>query len=221
MRKRFTTYTDYAGKSIDQIFDVENLKKNSLKASEFSNLLLRNNGGTFSIEHLPNIAQAGPIYGMLACDVDGNGFQDIVCIGNNFSTRVQHGKDDAFNGFVLLNNNGQLTYSNGVTNGFYVPGDGKSLVWLPGKNSGLTLVASQNKDKSLLFRSKKKNMKFVQAPKGSVYAKVQLKSGKTRVECTGFGSGYISGSVPGVWVNEQVTGVQFVMANGKTTSAPI
>lgn len=221
MRKRFTTYTEYAGKSIDQIFDVDNLKKNSLKASEFSNLLLRNNGGVFSIEHLPMFAQAGPIYGLIACDVDGNGFQDIIGIGNNFSTRVQHGKDDAFNGFILFNKEGQLTFNSGESNGFYVPGDGKSLVWLPGKSNGLTLIATQNKDKSLLFKEKKKKLRFIPAPKGSIYAKVQLKSGKTRVESTGFGAGYISVSAPGVWINEQVSGVQFVMANGKTTSASI
>lgn len=215
MRKKFTTYADFAGKSITEIFGEENVSKNSLKASEFSNLLLRNDGGRFTVEQLPALAQAGPLYGLLAADVDGNGFQDIICTGNNFSTRVQHGKDDALNGFILMNDGGRLSYSNGAVNGFFVPGDAKSLVWLPGNNTGLRLVATQNKAAAMLFNLISGKQRFEAAPAGASQALVRLKNGKTRIENMGYGQGYLSCPVPGVWVNSQVAGVDFMNANGQ------
>lgn len=215
MRKRFTTYGDFAGRSVGEIFGEENMSKNILKATEFRHVLLINNGGKFSITYLPALAQAGPLYGMLAADVDGNGYQDILCVGNNHSTRVQHGKDDALNGFVLYNNQGNLSFSDGSQNGFYVPGDGKSLVWLPGSAPGLRLVASQNKGKSLVFGLKKATHKFMLAPAGAATALVTMNDGKTRLETMTFGMGYISCPVPGVWTNSTVKSVQFFDAGGR------
>ena len=61
MKKRFTTYESFAGKTVQEVFGEENLKKNSMRASQFNSLLLRNNGGSFAIEPLPRLAQAGPV----------------------------------------------------------------------------------------------------------------------------------------------------------------
>jgi hypothetical protein len=40
--------------------------------------LLVNNGGVFTVSDLPWNAQIGPITGILAIDVDANGFDDLV-----------------------------------------------------------------------------------------------------------------------------------------------
>ena len=216
MNKKFTTYSEFAGKTVQEIFGAENLQKNSMRASEFNSLLLRNNGGAFGIEPLPRLAQSGPIYGITTADVDGNGFLDIIGVGNSDAPRVQHGRDDAFNGFVLMNNNGKsFQFKSGVENGFMVPGDAKSLVWLdiPGKSLGL--IATQNKTAAKAFRLTKRNLKFLAAPAKAAKALVSLKNGGTRMENMNYGWGYLSASRPGVWMDENVKSVQFIDVYGK------
>lgn len=215
INKRFTTFTEFAGKTLDVIVGPENLSKNGLKANEFSSLLLRNDGGIFTAEKLPRLAQTAPLFGLYAADIDGNGFMDIIGVGNNFATRVQHGRDDAMNGFVLMNNNGQLTFSNGLTNGFYVPGDAKSLITVPVNGKGITILATQNHGKAKLFSSQASNSGFVAAPANARHAIVTLKSGSKRYENMLYGHGYLSASQPGVWKNSTVQSVEFYDVKGK------
>lgn len=215
MRKKFTTYAAFASKTVQEVFGEENLNKNSMRASQFNSLLLRNNNGTFGIEYLPRLAQAGPLNGITAADVDGNGYMDIIGIGNNYAPRVEYGRDDALSGFVIYNNNGnKFDFSHGVDNGFYVNGDAKSLVWLDIPGKSLCLVATQNNNSAKAFQLSKLKMKFLAAPPKASKAMVYLKNGGTRVENLSQGWGYLSAARPGVWMNDQVKSVQFLNANG-------
>ncbi|MBL7812595.1 MAG: VCBS repeat-containing protein [Bacteroidetes bacterium] len=214
INKRFNTYADISTKSIGDIFGQENLAKNSLQAACFSSLLLRNNGGgTFTVTELPRLLQAGPVNGMVALDVDGNGYQDIVGIGNSFSPRTGHGRDDAFYGWVLLNDGNNLKYSDGVENGFTVPGDARGLVYLPLHNRRMGLIAMQNTAPALAFLCNEQKP-FITAPAGSIKAKVTLKNGKTRMDNMCYGSGYMSCSAPGIWLTGDISKVEFVDAKG-------
>lgn len=214
MNKRFTDYNEFAGKSVFEVFGEENCKKQSMKATEFNSLLLRNSDAVFSLEYLPRLVQSGPIFGIAAADLDENGFLDIVGMGNSYSPRVQHGRDDALHGFLLMNDGKALQFSQGINNGFYVPGDAKSLVWIDLKGKSLSLVANQNNDKSKVFSLKSKNLTFKASPPRASKAVVSLKNGGDRIENLTPGSGYLSASRPGVWINSQVKSVQFFDVNG-------
>lgn len=211
--KKYTTYTDFSTKTADEIFGAENMAKNRLKASTFASLLLINNNGTFEIKELPRRAQSAPIYGMYAADVDGNGFDDIIAIGNSYSPRVTHGRDDAFNGFVLYNNAGQLTYSDGMQNGFLFSGDAKSLVATPDNDQMLRLVAAQNNGPAKVFKPRPQ-LKFIPARNNECRALAKLKNGKVREENVNYGSGYLSCSQPGVYADANVVSVTFISAAG-------
>jgi hypothetical protein len=215
MKKRFTTYESFAGKTAQEVFGEENLKKNSMRASQFNSLLLRNNGGSFAIEPLPRLAQAGPVCGITAADIDGNGFLDIIGIGNNYAPRVEYGRDDALSGFVLYNNNGKsFNFSHGTENGFYVDGDAKSLVWMDMPGKSLCLIATQNNSTAKAFHLSKTKMKFLAAPAKAGKAMVYLKNGGSRIENLSQGWGYLSAARPGVWMNDQVKSVQFLDVYG-------
>ena len=212
--KKFRTYSSFSGKTAQEVFGEENTKK-SLMASQFNSLLLRNNGGTFGVEILPRLAQAGSLCGITAADVDGNGFLDIIGIGNNYAPRVEHGRDDALAGFVLYNNNGaNFRFSHGTENGFYVDGDAKSLVWMDFPGKSFCFIATQNNSSAKAFRLTRDNMKFLPAPSKATRALVYLKNNGTRVENLSQGWGYLSASRPGVWTNKQVKSVQFLDALG-------
>lgn len=212
---KFTTYADFSGKTVQEIFGTENSAKNQLRANNFSSLLLKNNGSNFEIIHLPRLAQAGPIYGLAAMDCDGNGFLDVLGVGNSGSPRVTHGRDDALNGITLMNTKGNLTAVDGYSNGFVVPGDAKSLVLMPSANGRAYAVASQNNGKMLSF-ALKASKKFFAAKGTEFKAIVKLKNGSSRIENLTYGSGYLSCSQPGVWADASVSQVTFTDSKGNS-----
>ncbi len=213
LSKKFTTYTAFGGKTMTEIFGEPNLSQNKMFANEFSHLLLTNNGNGFAVSKLPFEANIGPITGMMTIDVNGDGFDDIVGTGNNRYSRVTHGPDDALNGFVLLNNNGKLSFKNGPHVGFNVPGDGRAIVSLPVNNS-IQIVASQNNASPKTFKLKN-NTTFIKAPKGAVKSILTLTNGKTKQCYIGYGGGYLSGRYPGVYLNKSVKSVQFYNSKGQ------
>jgi hypothetical protein len=203
---------------MEEIFGAENLSQNKMFANTFSHLLLVNNGGVFTVSDLPWNAQIGPITGILAIDVDANGFDDLVCIGNNSYTRVTHGPDDAQNGMILLNSANGMKVSGGVSNGFYVPGDGRGLVWYEKANQKLGIAASQNNDYVKLF-DPIADMKFLRAPSNAVKATLILKDGTKKSSYIGRGSGYYSSKTPGIVINKMVKSVIWTDKNGKDISS--
>jgi len=214
MRKKFTTYKDMADKTAPEVFGEENMKKNNLTAHTFASLVLLNNSGSFQIFELPRLAQAGPIFGMVSADINGDGILDVLGTGNSDAPRVTHGRDDAFNGFLLMGSGNNLFYKSGITSGFYVPGDAKSLVTINLKNRGLGILAMENNGPARLFTPKHK-LRFIPAGVSDIKALVSLKNGKVRNECMTYGSGYLSASQPGVWADDNVVSVEFVDSRGK------
>src|SRR6478752_2410994 len=103
-----------------------------LKANYFSNSILKNKGnGKFEIIPLPISAQFSCLNGMLAEDIDGDGKLDLLATGNDYGTEPSVGRYDACNGiFMKGNGKGSFTNLSILQSGWYVPGNGKSLVKL-------------------------------------------------------------------------------------------
>jgi hypothetical protein len=219
INKKFTTYNDFAGKTMEEIFGAEVLKQNSLTANYFSNFVAINNGGKFSFVELPMWAQAGPMFGTTVLDIDGNGFDDILCTGNNYNTRVPHGRDDAQPSFVLFNNGGSFTYQSGSRNGLYNQDDGKSLILCPGANGQVRAIMANNNGKLrgytlLNGKNQPQNISFVTAPPMASYAKVTVNGSLKMVGLNG-GTGYLTGNVSGVWKTKGVDKIEFFDVTGR------
>lgn len=190
------------------------MKQHKLFANDFSHLLAVNNGGTFTMTALPWLSQSAPIFGMAAMDVNSDGYDDILCIGNNSYNRVTHGPDDALNGCILINKAGLLSYSDGLENGFYVPHDGRSLITFSNAQREISLVASENNRTVKVFKATGK-LSSVKPPKGAVSAVVELVSGQKKVVYIGYGSGYLSGSSPAVIQNSSTKSIIFYNNKGQ------
>lgn len=219
INKKFTTYNDFAGKTMEEIFGAEVLKQNSLTANYFSSFVAVNNGGKFSFVELPMWAQAGPVFGTTVIDIDGNGFDDILCTGNNYNTRVPHGRDDAQPSFVLFNQGGTFSYQSGSKNGFYNQDDGKSMVLSAGPGGQVRVLVSNNNGKLrgyTLMNGKKQNqvVSFIPAPFMSSYAKVTV-NGSIKIVNLNGGNGYLSGNSPGVWKTKGVSNIEFFDVTGR------
>ena len=214
MSKKYTNYASFTGQTMEDIFG-EKLKDNQMFANEFSHLLLKNNGGVFSVTPLPFEAQKGPIYGMQSIDINNDGFLDVVFNGNNKYTRDQHGPDDAHNGGVLLNNNGQgFSYINGVNSGLYLPGDGRGLILSQFQNS-TRVISSENSATVKVFGINHET-KTIAIPKNTIDAVVNLKNGNNRKVNLYQGGGYMSAMPRQIIVDKNVKSISF-REKGKET----
>ena len=163
---------------------------------------------------LPMWAQAGPVFGMSAFDIDGNGFDDIICTGNNYNTRVPHGRDDAIPTFVLMNNGGSFEYKTGAQLGIYNQGDGKSIIPLPTKSGGVRMMIANNNCPAKGYELKSSAIDFVKAPAMASYAKVTV-NGSVKIVNLNRGQGYLSSSMPGIYKTKGISKVVFFNASGK------
>ena len=133
---------------------------------------------------------------MLADDVNGDGFPDVIMVGNDYGNEVFSGRYDAFNGLVLLGDGkGDFKPAGSGETGFYVPGDAKALVNVLTPDGGDLWLASQNRDSLKVFESVRvPNDEVIELQADEIYGEISFTDGrKQRVEFY-YGSGAMSQS---------------------------
>ena len=101
LRKTFTSYESFAGKTINEVFgeQLENAVK--LEVNELSSGYLQNDGGQFSFVPFPETFQLAPIMDFVVADFDGDGTNEVVAGGNYHGVKPLHGRLDAFTGGLI------------------------------------------------------------------------------------------------------------------------
>lgn len=104
IRKRFTTYKDFAGKPVDKIFTQEELDRATLlKVQTLASGYLENNNGKFKFKAFNNTLQVAPIRAMLTYDFNKDGKEEVLVGGNYFGVTPYEGKFDAMGGEIIIN----------------------------------------------------------------------------------------------------------------------
>ncbi|AVR46708.1 hypothetical protein C7S20_16340 [Christiangramia fulva] len=104
IRKRFNTYKEFAGKSVDHVFTKEELESAKLlKVHTMASGYLENNNGHFSFKPFDHQLQVAPLRAMLAYDFNKDGKKEVLLGGNYFGITPYHGKFDSFGGALLIN----------------------------------------------------------------------------------------------------------------------
>jgi hypothetical protein len=105
LNKEFLSYASFAKADLDALFSKENLSKAEKKQLyELKSIYLVNDGkGHFSKEELPLITQATITQDILINDLNEDGFDDLVLVGNSYEISTQLGRMDASHGIILLN----------------------------------------------------------------------------------------------------------------------
>ncbi len=105
LKKENLEYSQYAGKSVFEVFDTTQLERSALlQVQTLRTSCFYNNGnGVFSHATLPIQAQTAPVYAIDALDVDGDGDKDLILGGNLHEVQPEWGRYDASRGTVLLN----------------------------------------------------------------------------------------------------------------------
>ncbi|MEN8800003.1 MAG: VCBS repeat-containing protein [Flavobacteriaceae bacterium] len=110
LRKQFTRYKDFAGKSISEIFDPKLLAKAKLwEVHELRSGYLINQNGYFEFKPFPKELQLSPITDFLVYDFDSDGTEEVLTGGNYFGVKPYHGRFDSFAGALIKDQNDIVT----------------------------------------------------------------------------------------------------------------
>jgi hypothetical protein len=106
LRKEFTTYRSFAGKTMEELFGKEVLDKSKLlEVNTLESGYLKNDDGKFTFVPFKSELQVSPILEFLVDDFDGDGTQEVLMGGNFFGVKPYHGRLDSFPGALLKNEN--------------------------------------------------------------------------------------------------------------------
>ena len=73
--------------------------------------------------------QTAPVLSVITRDINQDGYEDVIVIGNIYETEVETPRYDAGNGVVLLSNQKDgYTAVSSMKSGLYVDGNAKSLL---------------------------------------------------------------------------------------------
>lgn len=106
LRKKFNTYKEFAGKTMEQIFDKTILDKAKvLEVHELRSGYLKNMGNKFTFVPFKSELQVSPIKSFLSHDFDGDSKNEVLVAGNYFGVTPFQGRFDSFPGALITNEN--------------------------------------------------------------------------------------------------------------------
>ena len=147
LKKQNLKASEYARRSIDELFSSDIFERSIVKTAAFSETMLAINegNGRFSLKALPQRVQLSCVCGILCEDVNNDGFLDLVMGGNNYEFKPQFSRLDASFGHVLLGD-GKLNFDWQPydSSGFFVKGEIKHLETFKDASGKSFLIAAIN-----------------------------------------------------------------------------
>jgi len=157
LRKQNLKHSDYATKSIQDLFGKEVLAKAKEKQFNYcKSIVAINDGkGSFTIQPLPLMVQLSSVNSIYSGDINTDGKRDLILGGNMFSFPPQFGRLDGSYGHVLLNTGqGNFTWLSSNESGLSLRGAIRDIKEIPVKEKRYILVV-QNDQVPVMFQLKK------------------------------------------------------------------
>jgi hypothetical protein len=153
--EKFEDYDSFASSKLIDILPEDKIDGSVIyEIKSFESIILINDNGKLVLKSLPNEAQISPIKSTLVYDINGDGFKDIVTVGNHYGVEVETTRYDAGFGTVLLGD-GKNNFKSlsPMETGFFVPYDSRDVKQLKRKNNNLFIITNNN-DKPSVFSLK-------------------------------------------------------------------
>ncbi|WP_116106623.1 FG-GAP repeat domain-containing protein [Lewinella sp. IMCC34191] len=147
----YGTHSAYAGAKAEDFLPTDDREAYTFHADRTETVILRNEGGVFTIEPLPAAAQSFPVYGVMPFPLNDDDYTDLLLIGNDFGGESGQGYLDGGNGLVLLGGPDGFEALTPEASGFFVPGEGRGIV-ITSTPSGPQIVAAQNSGPLVIVR---------------------------------------------------------------------
>jgi hypothetical protein len=143
LKKKFSSYHDFAGKTVSELFGDALNNAWPLSVNSFTSGVFYNKGnGNFEFKAFPSPAQTSPLFGFAIIDVPGKG----VIAGGNFSGVLPfEGRYDADYGDVLLlDKNKNFQWQSPVSSGFLLKGEVRDIKTIKTAKGIIYAVAFNN-----------------------------------------------------------------------------
>ena len=147
LKKQSLHYSEFAQKSVQDLFDKENINKSDVKLFTFSSSIVAFNegNGKFTIQKLPVRNQLSSLNIARCIDVNHDGRPDIISGGNLFNMPPQFGRLDASCGDLLINEgNRTFTWVGSQQSGLSLRGQVKDIVEINSKTGSKIMVLRNN-----------------------------------------------------------------------------
>jgi len=106
LKKKFPTYKNYAGKTIEEVLDKQQIKNSSLlTVNVLQSGYLKNNNGKYEFIPFQKELQVAPVKAFLNFDFDKDGKKEVLVGGNYFGVKPYHGRFDSFSGALIKSEN--------------------------------------------------------------------------------------------------------------------
>lgn len=217
-KRRLNLYSVYGKSTRKDLLPEDQLKGSVVRsATLLSSSFFRNDGnGKFTVTALPVQAQVTSLKGLQVADVNGDGNQDVLAVGNDYSMDPLAGYLDAGIGVVLLGDGaGHFSPEINDRSGFVVDGNARALVRLRATNGDAMWIASANGDSLRVFTQGVTTMRWVQPGADDVLCEWTMPSGKKERLELYYGGGYLSQSARGVLLPVSAGNVVFTKSNGE------
>lgn len=156
--EKFPTIKSFATASLAEIYGQEELDHAlHYEADMLESVFVENQGnGKFEIKALPIEAQISPVHDFDFLDINGDGTDEVLLVGNMYNTEVETMRLDASYGCILEYRNGGFTAVKSSLSGFNSKGDARDislinivddqhLVMVANNNGSLSLFSFINK----------------------------------------------------------------------------
>jgi len=220
MKKRFPYYHDYGKLTFDQLFNKEDLANSIKKEINITeSIYIENIGdGKFTYKKLPIPAQKSPTYGITVLDVNNDGFQDVLMVGNRTDTETLSGYLNGSIGTVLIGaGNGLFEPAKLQESGFLVAGSARSISSIR-TPTGMNLLIGNNNEPLESYSINEKG-KVIDIAPDDKYALVTLSDGNLYKVEFYYGSGYLSQNSRNIVLPSDFRNV--TIFNGKSQSRVI
>lgn len=154
LKKQNLKSSEYAKKSIDELFFDDNFNKTIVKEAtvQESVIAINEGNGKFTIKKLPGRVQMSCVCGIICADVNNDGFLDLIMAGNNFGFKPQYSRLDGNYGSVLLGNETMdFEWQNYNDSGFFIKEEVKHMKQFMDKNGKRYIVVAINNNKPKVY----------------------------------------------------------------------
>ncbi|MEM7185322.1 MAG: VCBS repeat-containing protein [Bacteroidota bacterium] len=154
LKKQNLKASEYATKSIQELFSKEKLATIRVKRAVTSETMIAINDGSgnFRVQALPPRTQLSCVCGITCTDVNNDGNLDIIMGGNNFEFRPQYSRLDANYGNVLLSDGeGSFTWEDYESSGFFIQEEIKHISKFYDAEGTAFMIVAINDEKPRVF----------------------------------------------------------------------
>lgn len=151
LKKEFTHYEDYAGKTVNEVLGEEAIKNAYVSQVHRlqSSVVVNNGDGSYQVKDLPTEAQVSPIFAIKSGSFTEDNTVEIVAAGNFSGVKPEEGRYDANRGLLLEYTNGKLKVK--PSSGLKIDGEVRQMATARTVGGKKLLILAKNNDELEIY----------------------------------------------------------------------